>query len=354
MPKPTLTLEGIKSIDKSNMLDLLLGFPQQCQDAYRIGLEAAYAFEKKPYKAIVFAGVGGSGIGADIVRAYVYSKAKIPVAVCREYILPAYVDEATCVFILSYSGNSQEAISAYAQARTKRALVIVLSSGGLLEQFAMRDGIKYIKIPSGLPPRYAIGYLSIIPLCILERFGLIQGISDAIRSTIKTLKQLSAGMLGPAVRGNNNIAKRAASKLLNKLVVVYTSSLNFDAVADRLRAQINENAKALASSNVFPEFGHNEIMGWQNPKKIFKDVVVLFFRDAQCHKQVAKSMDVARELLKKEGIAVLEVWSHGDDLLSRIFSLLYIGDFISFYLAILYKTDPAPTERITYLKKKLS
>ena len=122
----------------------------------------------------------------------------------------------------------------------------------------------------------------------------------------------------------------------------------------RLRGQLNENSKALALSHVFPEMNHNEIVGWQNPKKLFKNFVVLILKDKGIHPRVAKRMDITRDILKKEGVDVFEIWSRGEGLLSRIFSLIYMGDFISYYLAILYGIDPTPVDRVTYLKNQLA
>jgi glucose/mannose-6-phosphate isomerase len=124
--------------------------------------------------------------------------------------------------------------------------------------------------------------------------------------------------------------------------------------ATRLRGQLNENSKSLASSHLFPEMNHNEIVGWQNPKRLFKNFIVLMLRDKQMYPRVAKRMDITENILKKEDVAAVEIWSHGKDLLSRIFSLIYIGDFISYYLAILYGVDPTPVDKVTYLKKRLA
>ena len=130
--------------------------------------------------------------------------------------------------------------------------------------------------------------------------------------------------------------------------------MHFDVAVTRLRGQLNENSKTLASSNLFPEMNHNEIVGWQNPEKLFKNFIVVMLRDKGMHPRVAKRMEIAGDILKQGGVAVIEIWSRGQDLLSRIFSLIYIGDFISFYLAILYGIDPTPVDRVTYLKNELA
>lgn len=352
--KKGLNLKIIKQIDKSNMLDLLFDFPLQCKGAGDIAGKAKILFEERNFTKIVFAGLGGSAIGADLARSYLYFESNIPITVCREYELPGYVDNSTLIFISSYSGNTEETLSAYKQAREKEAKLIVISSGGTLQEYAQKDRITFIQIPQGLPPRCALGYLSIIPLYILARLGLIKEISASINHTIKILEGLRNKNLNPSIGFQDNLAKFIASKLFNKFTVIYSSSIHFDVVATRMRGQLNENSKSLASTHVFPEMNHNEIVGWQNPKRLFKDFVVLLLRDKSMHQRVAKRMEITKDILKKEGVEVIEIWSRGEELLSRIFSLIYIGDFISYYLAILYGIDPTPVDRVTYLKNKLA
>ena len=171
---------------------------------------------------------------------------------------------------------------------------------------------------------------------------------------IGVLQELKDKSLNVRIGQKDNIAKHIAGKLYNKLVIIYSSSIHFDAVATRFRGQLAENSKCLASSHVFPEMNHNEITGWRNPKKLFKDFIVLMFRDKGMHKRTSIRMDITRDILKNEQVNVLEVSSRGENLLSRIFSLIYIGDFVSFYLAILYGIDPTPVDRVTYLKKRLA
>ncbi len=352
--KKLLTLANIKRLDKSNMLNLLLDFPLQCKQAYDIAKASRLLLRPKDFTKIVFAGLGGSAIGADVVRSYLYFESKVPISVCREYELPAYVDNSTLVFISSYSGNTEETISAYRQAKDKGAQLILISSYGLLKEYSQKEGIPFIEIPRGLPPRCALGYLSIIPLAILNKLGMIGDIAPSLSATLEVLEELKNKNLNPHVGKKDNIAKYVADKLFNKFAVIYSASVHFDTVVTRLRGQLNENSKSLASSHLFPEMNHNEIVGWQNPKKLFKNFVVLMLRDKDMHRRVSTRMDITSDILKEEGVLALEIWSRGENLLSRIFSLIYIGDFISFYLAILYGIDPTPVDRIAYLKKRLA
>ncbi len=335
------------------MLELLLDFPAQCRYAYEIATEAKMAFEKRDFRNIVFCGLGGSAIGADLARSYLYFESKIPIALVREYELPAYVDSSTLVFISSYSGNTEEILSVYSQARERGACIIVFSSGGKLKDCALRDKVTLVEIPRGLPPRLALGYSSIVPLGILARLGLIKSIETAVNEMIDTLKELRDSSLKASIARQDNIAKRFAERLYNKITFIYSGSVHFGVVARRLRGQLSENCKTLASNHVFPEMNHNEIAGWQNPKKLFKNLEVIMLRDKYMHSRLSLGMDTAKELIQKEGVEVLEIWSRGRDLLSRIFSLIYIGDFISFYLAILYGIDPTPVGKVSYLKLKL-
>lgn len=352
--KKSLSLQNLRRIDKSNMLDLLLDFPLQLKQAGDILETTPILFAERDFKKIVFAGLGGSAIGADVVKSYLYFESKIPIAVHREYELPAYVDSSALVFISSYSGNTEETLGAYAQAKKSGARLIAISSGGQLKEYAKNDNVTFIQIPKGLPPRCALGYLSIIPLCVLAKLSLIKEVNLSIEQTVEVLQDLRNKNLNPQINQRDNIAKYIASNLFNKFVVIYSSSIHFDVCATRFRGQIAENSKALSSSNVFPEMNHNEIVGWQNPKKLFKNFVVVMLRDKGVHPRVAKKMDITCDILKKEGVSILEIWSRGEDLLSRVFSLIYIGDFISYYLAILYGVDPTPVDKVTYLKNKLA
>jgi glucose/mannose-6-phosphate isomerase len=352
--KHSLSQQNIKSLDKSNMLELLLDFPEQCRVALALAQSAKILFEKRDFRKIVFAGMGGSAIGADLVRSYLYFESRIPMVVLREYELPAYVDDATLVIVSSFSGNTEETLSAYRQAKEKGATLLAISSGGTLKEYALQDGLTFIEIPRGTPPRCALGYLSIIPLCLLARLGKAKDPGAAISQTIKVLEDLKNKNLNPRIGQKDNLAKTVALKLYNKLPFIYSSSTYFDVCATRFRGQIAENSKALSSSHVFPEMNHNEIVGWENPKKLFKNFVAVMLRDKGMHPRVGIRMDITSKLIRGEDVELIEIWARGESLLSRIFSLITIGDFVSFYLAILYGIDPTPVDRVTYLKEQLA
>ncbi|MBI4707999.1 MAG: bifunctional phosphoglucose/phosphomannose isomerase [Candidatus Omnitrophica bacterium] len=345
---------NLRKIDKSNMLDLLLDFPVHFTVSQEIAERAVIKFKECSFDNILFFGVGGSAIGADVVRSYLYSESALPIQVVREYDVPQYLGKNSLVFCISYSGNTEETLSAYDLARQRGAKIIVLSSGGKLKEHANSDDVTFIEVPQNLPPRCAIGYLSIISLCILSRIGIVKDVFPAITESKSVLEELKKESLSPEIGLKDNLAKHIASKLVNKLPVIYAASFNFEVCATRFRGELNENSKTIALSNVFPEMNHNEILGWQNPPKLLKNLVVVMLKDKFVHRRLNKRMELVCSMLNKQGVRILEINSRGNSLLARIFSLIYAGDFVSYYLAVLYGIDPTPAEKIDYLKKELA
>ncbi|MDP3791347.1 MAG: bifunctional phosphoglucose/phosphomannose isomerase [Candidatus Omnitrophota bacterium] len=349
------SIAGLKEYDKSGMLEIIESFPDQCQDAKRIG----YEFElpeglKKRYRNIVCVGMGGSAIGADLIRSYILDDIDVPFFVNRNYLLPNFADDQTLVIVSSYSGNTEESLSAYRDAKSRSCEIIAITSGGKLSKMAKDDGVAIIDIPAGLPPRAALGYSFFPLLILLSKIGIINDQAIFIDNVAQVLRKLRRSRLDYKIKGKNNQAKKIAVEIYGKLPVVYGSQSHIDSVVTRWRGQLAENSKTLASSHLFPEMSHNEIVGWEYPKTVLKNSIVIMLKDAADHPGILKRMDAVKKLLGKDGIGVIEVNSTGKGLLARMFSLVYIADYVSFYLSILNKTDPLPVERITFLKKELS
>ena len=349
------SFKRIEKCDESSMLELIESFPQQCQDAKCIGdgFELPQGF-KRSYRNIVCTGLGGSAIGSDLVRSYITEDAQVPVSVNRNYTLPNFVNEDTLVIVSSYSGNTEETLSAYREAVSRGSNIIVITSGGKLEKAAKKDDLPCLTVPEGFPPRCALGYSFFPLLTVLAKIGIIRDQAGSIDGTIRNLRKLKDAKLGYKVPHKDNPAKKMAAEIFGKFPVIYGSSDHIDAVVTRWRGQLAENSKTLSSGHLFPEMNHNEIVGWENPKKVLKECVAIILRDAADHPRISKRMDVTRNLLKRDKVKVLEVSSSGLELLARIFSLVYIGDFVSFYLAILNGIDPTPVEKITMIKRELA
>ncbi|MFH1407175.1 MAG: bifunctional phosphoglucose/phosphomannose isomerase [Candidatus Omnitrophota bacterium] len=332
-------------LDKSNMLGMLKNFPNQLKDAARRG-EAIKLKRLKGIDKIVFSGLGGSAIGADLLRSYVADEIKLPIFINRNYNIPNFVDKKTLFITSSYSGNTEETLESYRRAKQKGAKIIAISSDGKLKQIAKRDGMPFIEMPGGYPPRCALGYSFILPLAVLVKLGLISNKDAEIKE--------AAALLESIKNKTRSLAKILARKIYNKFCVIYAGCDHIDSVATRWRGQIAENSKALASSHLFPEMNHNEIVGWRYPKKILKHFAVLYLRDKGDHPRVTLRMNISRPIIEKTGVKVIEIRSKGRGLLARILSLIYVGDFMSVYLAGLNKIDPAPVDAVTYLKNMLA
>jgi len=343
----------IKEIDKSNMLDILLRFPLACKEAVEIGDNFSPDAHKADFKNVVFSGLGGSAIGADLIRSYLADTAKVPIFVNRNYTLPRFVDSQTLVFCCSYSGNTEETLSAYSQAKTQGARIVVVTSGGKIEERARGDGVACLIIPGGLPPRTALSYSFFGPLLAISKLKVIDNPRQDAEKAIEELTRLR-DVLSPGIGVSQNRAKEIAGLLYDKFPLIYAAADFIDVVALRWRGQLAENSKTLASHHLFPELNHNEIVGWEFPERLLKDSVLVILRDEEDHDRIKKRMDITKQIISKKADRIIEINSTGKRRLARIFSLIYIGDMVSFYLAILNGVDPTPVEKIDYLKKELA
>ncbi len=347
-----MTLEEIVHHDPSGMRSLILSFPRQVEEAVAIGEAAKIKFPISKINNIVVSGLGGSAIGGDLLRSYLADEIDIPIAVSRNYFLPEYVDERSLVIVSSYSGNTEETVSSHKEAVKRKAKVLCITSGGTVKQFATKKKQPVIEIPGGLPPRAALGYSFFPTLIVMSKLGFFRPKKKEINETIVSLKE-KAGLYGDPA-SENNLALRIAQTLYGKLPVVYSSVDRFDAVNVRWRGQISENAKTLAYGHVFPELNHNEIVGWEVLKESMKKIHVVVLRDNEDNPRIQLRMNITKEIIRDFADGITEVHSEGKSVLARMFSLLYLGDWVSFYLAMLNGVDPTPVKKIDFLKNELA
>jgi glucose/mannose-6-phosphate isomerase len=347
-------LSYIKKIDPQGMYDLLLSFPVQVDTAYAIGQRCPLPEVKSSsVKNIVVTGMGGSAIGGDLARSYLAEDLKIPFLICRNYTLPTFVGPDSLVIASSYSGNTEETVEAYQQAKDAGAKLLAITTGGELAEKATSDRIPLIKIPPGLPPRAALGY-SFVPLLVsLWRMKLAPDRCIDFFEGEHILKQ-GVDEYRVEVPLSENLAKEMATKLHRKLPIIYSATDHFDAVAVRFKGQLCENSKMLAFFNFFPEFNHNELVGWNKLYDLQPHLAVVILRDEDDHHRIRRRMELVRGIVEDLDVPVYELESKGGCLLERMFSLIQLGDFISFYLAILNEVDPTPVEVIDYLKRELA
>ncbi|MFA5388362.1 MAG: bifunctional phosphoglucose/phosphomannose isomerase [Candidatus Omnitrophota bacterium] len=346
-------LKSIKKLDRSDMLKFISGLPEQCLDAYGAGMSSDITKPPVKINNIVFAGMGGSGIGAELVKSCLERELSVPMSICRSYALPGFVKDDTLLFCSSYSGNTEETLSCFEEGVRKKAFIVTLGTGGKLKELSSANKCVHIPVPPGYPPRTAVGYMSIILLGVLAALGFVEDKKkdvDELYSALSGIRDKEAGFDVPA---RENIAKQIAAKLYKKYPVLYGTAGSTEAVSARWRGQIAENSKALSSSGVLPEMDHNEIVGWRFPEKLLKDFKVIMLCDKGDDERVRERARITVNVIKKSKAEVITLERNGSSRLARLFSLMYIGDFTSFYLAILNGIDPTPVDSIDYLKKEL-
>jgi len=342
----------ITEVDRFNMREILQGFPRQCEEAVRMGrkIDIPSSLREEKVKKVLVCGLGGSAIGGDILRT-LFSSAKITVMINRNYSLPSFVDEKTLIFVVSYSGNTEETISSFNQALKTGCSLFSISSGGELQRLSEENKVPHLKVPPGMPPRCAVGYLSLPMIILLERILKVK-LFD-YEELIELLHNLCERYL-PHRETAANLAKSTAIKLKGKIPLIYGVDGLTDVVAHRLKTQFNENSKVLAGWNVFPEMNHNEVVPWSGEGEIDLGIFYpIFIRDKGEERRITRRIEVTQELIRKKGVEYSEIWTEGKSLICRVFSSIYTGDWMSFYLAILQGIDPTPIRFIDLLKSEL-
>ena len=348
--------DRLRTMDSSGMAELLRNFPKQVEEAIQIGenfrLPASF---KGPFEKIVFVGMGGSAIGGDVIRSLAAADSPIPIWTSRHYDLPSFVDSKTLCIFSSYSGNTEETLSAFREGKGRRLKTVVITSGGELARKAEGASIPWIQIPKGFPPRAALGY-SVFPLLkLLGKLKLVRWDAEGVEEMLLLLESLARKKHDPQVPFRSNPAKQLAQALWGRWTVIYAGTELLDSAALRFRNQIEENAKAMASHHILPEMNHNEILGWQFPAQVLSKTTCVFLRDAKDHARIQLRIKITKDLLaKKHSVSTEEIDSEGKSRLARLFSVISLGDWVSFYLALLYRIDPTPVAVIEYLKKQLA
>jgi len=354
-------LQTVRRVDKGNMLGSCLRTSEFCKEAIknaqRFRLPRVAQVSKslrisytKP-KNVVIVGMGGSAIGGDLLHDWLLDRIFMPVEVCRDYVLPAYANEETLAFIVSYSGETEESLSAYLDAIKRKCMVVAIASGGSLISFARKLHLPYMIVPSGLQPRVAVPYL-FFPLAVtMEKMGLVRRTEVEFAEVIKVLKTL-AKENSPEVPQQNNPAKKLAWELRSTIPVVY-GFRQYRSVAVRFKSELNENSKIPAKWEVFPELNHNDVVGWEASEALAKRFTVVLIRDKDEPPEIRNRIRATKKLVLTKVRKTLEVHAVGKSSLAKMFSVLFVGDLTSVYLAILLGVDPAPVKIIAAMKHEM-
>lgn len=340
------------SIDTGDMHGAVYAFPDQVEQAMSIGGSIALRRDYKHVNGIVVAGMGGSAIGGDVTRIMASGELKVPMAVSRDYTLPNWADKHTLVICSSYSGNTEETLSAFADALEKQCYIIGISTGGMLTEKLKNTDLEIVEIPSGLQPRAALAFSFIPMLYILNEIGLIgSGFEAELKSCIQNLKQQREIWRG---EGNDNIAKEIAEKIYNTVPILYSDSNLSEAAAVRFKGQLNENANMLAWCGRLPELNHNEIVGWENNKDILNRISLIWITDKYSHERTKTRRRITSGIIGELSQNEIVIEAKGESETAQLLELIHMGDWISYWCALEHGTDPTPVVKIDQLKKALS
>jgi len=341
-----------RQYDKSGMLNHLHGFPEQCQKAWEKVLKFELPREYTKISNVVIVGMGGSAIGGDIARRLALAESKVPVWVHRDYGLPAFVDASTLVIASSYSGNTEETLSAFTESLRTPARKLVVTSGGKLKHLAENEGIPVFAVDYQAPPRAAFPH-SFVPLVgIFQKLGLLRDKSADLQEALVILNKLSTDFIEtrPLV---SNPAKQLAAKLWGHVAVIYGAE-TLSEVARRWKTQFNENSKAWAFFEGFSELNHNAVSGYEFPPEAKEGLFVILLHSASLRPQSLHRYEATTKLLAKAGIAYEFAEARGKSALAQMMSLVLLGDYSSFYLSMLNEVDPTSIDAINFIKQYLT
>jgi glucose/mannose-6-phosphate isomerase len=324
------------------MDNLIANFTKQMGKALEIGKMMKLSPRHREIRNVVVAGLGGSGIGGNLVAELISKKMKLPFMVCKDYFLPHFVDEHTLLIASSYSGNTEETLHAMEEGMKRNSKIVCVSSGGSMIELAKKAGLDYITIPAGMPPRACLAYSFIQQLFILSYYNLIDegfviGIEEAIAHLDAEEKRI--------IKQAQSIARK-----INKKMIVIYSAANIEAVALRWRQQLNENSKVLCWHHVIPEMNHNELVGWRSSGKF----AVLLLRNDTDYSRIQQRMNIAKNIISQYTPHIIEVYSKGESFIEKSLYLIHLGDWVSYYLADRKKVDPVEVNVIEYLKTELA
>jgi glucose/mannose-6-phosphate isomerase len=302
---------------------------------------------------VAVCGMGGSAIAADLVVGAYRERLRVPVTVVRDYYLPGWIGEGTLVVLSSYSGGTEETLTAASQALERNSLCVALTSGGKLGSFYAAEGVPVIPVAPGLQPRAALLRMLVPLVVLLHRFGLTASLVSDLEEARATVASAVAAY-GPDVPEAANPAKQLARALQRSIPLIWGAELTAP-VAVRWKGQINENAKLPAYASALPELDHNEIVGFAGTPAPFSELATLvMLRDPRHHRQVQRRFDLTRELVDAHVANVLSIEAEGQGALARMLDLVMLGDYASLYLALLRAVDPGPVEMIERLKERLA
>ncbi len=337
--------------DPEGMLECIHQIPELCQRAWQMAMGFDLPADYSRVDKVVVLGMGGSAIGGDLVSSLVASEARLPILVYHDYNLPAFIDGQTLVIASSYSGMTEETLSSFEQALETESKKLVITTGGKLKSMAEERNIPVYSFDYKAQPRAALPFSFLPILGFLQKLGFISDKSADMSEMVIVLQGLSQ-KINEGVLVSHNPAKKLANRIYGHLSVIYGAGI-LSEVAHRWKTQLNENSKAWAFYEIFPELNHNAVVGYQFPPELASQIVVVLLRSASLSQRIQLRYQVTCQLLDRANVSYQIVDGEGARPLSQMMSLVLFGDYVSYYLAILNQIDPTPIKAIDYLKGEL-
>ncbi|MCF7799320.1 bifunctional phosphoglucose/phosphomannose isomerase [Candidatus Woesearchaeota archaeon] len=327
--------------DKAGLMEDYNKILADIQTAYELGNEVVLPEIKGAFDHIFFIGMGGSAISADFLKKYLeHIGIAIPITIIRDYTMPPTFTESSLVIGISYSGNTEETLSAFRLAMRKSKYCFAYANGGKLQEACAINRTPCTIVPKGYQPRTAaLTYLFFPILRLLERLQIVPSQQGEVDTILQTIKKTEF----------KPIAINLSEKLINTIPLIYATAKYFP-VAFRFKTQVNENTKRHAFAGEYSEFNHNEILGYEHVNGTYHIITYRFNDD---HRRLHKRMDIVKEITNKAGVETTEIKLSGESYLAKVFSAVLIGDLTSYYLALRYKLDPSPVHIIESLKEKM-
>lgn len=332
----------IAQFDPNNGLAMVGGQPAQLQQKFEV------IVPKSRINQVVVAAMGGSALGSELIKGWLSDRLSVPYEIVRDYSLPQYVGPETLVIASSYSGNTEETLSALKEAKQRNAVICTIAAGG--EMASVNQTKTHLSLVSGLQPRLTPFFGAKAIATILEGAGIIEGATSELEAAGAWLEHQALAFMANAPEAENP-AKQIAKQLAGHPVVIYGGQ-TLAMPAMKWKIDVNENAKSLAFYNRLPEFNHNEFNGWVLSKQSP-------FRVVQLHSnldngRISKRFEVTNRLLSGHMPTPIIVKAVGETKLQQMLWTILLGDYVSLYLAFLNQIDPVPVDMIEKLKVELN
>ena len=341
----------LRKVDSKNMFDAIINFPKNIDEALKIAKKFKFKNKYDKIENVVIAGMGGSAIGGDIVLALGKENIDIPLTISRNYTLPNWVNKNSLVICSSYSGNTEETLSCLEDALKKNAQICGITTGGILKSKLNELNKDVFITPSGLQPRAALAY-SLIPISkILEKLDVLKiGFDIWLDEFLKNINNYQEVY---RLESQKNPTYVLAKNIYKKIPIIYADNSTLSVVATRMKGQISENSKMLVYQSNLPELNHNEIVGWENNLNIIDNFVIIWLKDKNDHERNKYRQNITENILNEIKIKQFSVEVEGNSFQERFLHMLHFGDWLSYWCALLHKTDPTPVLKIDRLKNSL-